>query len=680
MLVNCVMALVLLGVVKTSTPPFRSVCNDQCSQSVSASGLSKLWNRTCFCDQCELYDDCCADRRAPVRPTAATCGLKLMDNNYIYSVSKCLLTSVSDELQQKCQNRSNTVYEKLPVYSQQSKLVFKNIYCAMCSQQDLDLGKVQLFDLHAFDYKGHTWWNKSGEVNTENIEKYFLESDNLNDGVRVGIALPSGLSDARECLPSIDQCPEGSDQDLKRLCSASTAYRFDIRRRIVYKNKHCAKCNGVDERYLSCKVNPSSPSAIPIHSLKLLFDLSISETQVTIKIFTKDENRTQVSLQSACNREQGSCLTEELENLADDVCKIADTDNTTAFIRAVKAYTTIIGQTISIASLAVLLSIYGANKALRNEPGKILMNLAGSLMLSQVSFMVATYLAEPTVSVLFQGRCENRFGSVGALLSRLADSAPLSGCFVGGLLTHYFYLSFFAWSHVTAFDLQRTLGAMRAGSGPGQSSRRLTRYALFAWLAPALVVAALLLSQLSTRRLAYAYRHCFISHPVDHKLAFVLPVALVLLANSVLLALAIRSVRAVDALSRRFLSGEHSRRALLRSTGSSTQESSLTTEGAAATTPSARANQGRTPPADPSAEKQRLVLFLKLFLLTGMTWMLGLLSSLTDSSLVWIVYILLNSLQGLFILLSFALSPQTQQHIRNSSVFSRISFLFASSN
>nr|QVK45885.1 G protein-coupled receptor [Proales similis] len=652
-------------------------CFDSCAALPVSflSDQSKISN--CFCTQCDRFDDCCADITPPAKADsndALVCGVRLDSVYAIYAVARCAADWPNDRLRQQCeQPDSAQIDQLLPIYSNQSNQTFMNVFCAICNLNSIRPENIELLSLE-FDHDAVlNFENKTDLV--QSVSKTLSEQVRQN---RVRFKLPTHLKDnVRYCINAVDYCSNGTQ--LMAPCPDYTAYRFGSDGK-AYKNEECAKCNGLNRDQISCF--PPLIRGYSFNSLQLLFQVEQVASGAAVKLAIRVENAI-IPVEHVCAnqsrielKDKEICSHEnKLQKLLDERivdCHYIPVDRDLLMSKS-NAIITIGGQTISIASLAVLLSIYGANKALRNEPGKILMNLAGSLMLSQVSFMVATYLAEPTVSVLFQGRCENRFGSVAALLSRLAGSAPLSVCFVGGLLTHYFYLSFFAWSHVTAFDLQRTLGAMRAGSGPGQSSRRLTRYALFAWLAPVIIVAALLLSQLSTRRLAYAYRHCFISHPVDHKLAFVLPVALVLLANSVLLALAIRSVRAVDALSRRFLSGEHSRRALLRSTGSSTQESSLTTEGAAATTPSARANQGRTPPADPSAEKQRLVLFLKLFLLTGMTWMLGLLSSLTDSSLVWIVYILLNSLQGLFILLSFALSPQTQQHIQNSRLYRSIS-------
>jgi uncharacterized membrane-anchored protein len=74
-------------------------------------------------------------------------------------------------------------------------------------------------------------------------------------------------------------------------------------------------------------------------------------------------------------------------------------------------------------------------------------------------------------------------------------------------------------------------------------------------------------------------------------------------------------------------------------------------------------------------EKKRLILFGKLFVLTGMTWVFGLFSSFDKYSFVWYIYIVLNSLQGMFIFVAYAFTPQTKNNVTRSRVYKSLSTL-----
>jgi hypothetical protein len=73
-----------------------------------------------------------------------------------------------------------------------------------------------------------------------------------------------------------------------------------------------------------------------------------------------------------------------------------------------------------------------------------------------------------------------------------------------------------------------------------------------------------------------------------------------------------------------------------------------------------------------SSDKKRLVLFVKLFILTGMSWVFGLVASLTDFSLVWYIFVSLNSFQGLFIFFSFAFNPHTKRQLRKGRLYKMV--------
>lgn len=224
-----------------------------------------------------------------------------------------------------------------------------------------------------------------------------------------------------------------------------------------------------------------------------------------------------------------------------------------------------------------------------------------------------------------------------------------------GMLTHYFYLTFFIWTNTMAFDLYTTLkrldpaskSPVRHGSDEASDRRLFIRYSSYAWTTPLLIVGALTCKQFVTERhrMSYGYRACYISTNFDLLMFFVLPVAVILLVNLFFLVMCIRMIRAVDRSTEKYL----------------TQEGSTHSRGE---------NSNKRGGTD---NKNRLVLFIKLFSLTGMTWLLGILSSFFHNSPVWYVYLVLNSLQGAFILFAFAFNAKTKNLVKKSSAYRAIS-------
>ncbi|GFS92864.1 g-protein coupled receptor Mth2 [Nephila pilipes] len=58
------------------------------------------------------------------------------------------------------------------------------------------------------------------------------------------------------------------------------------------------------------------------------------------------------------------------------------------------------------------------------------------------------------------------------------------------------------------------------------------------------------------------------------------------------------------------------------------------------------------------------ILYARLGLMMGVTWLIGIIGIITKESILWIIFDLLNSLQGLFILLLFTCSRKVFKHVR----------------
>ena len=115
--------------------------------------------------------------------------------------------------------------------------------------------------------------------------------------------------------------------------------------------------------------------------------------------------------------------------------------------------------------------------------------------------------------------------------------------------------------------------------------------------------------------ISYAFQTCFIAEKIDLLIFFILPVSAVLFSNIFFLIHSIDSIRRVDRATKKILKKEPN-------------ENSKDC--------SAKVKKKKPTTQTNNQEKNRLVLFLKLFVLSGMTWILGLICTLVHKdSFVW---------------------------------------------
>jgi hypothetical protein len=185
------------------------------------------------------------------------------------------------------------------------------------------------------------------------------------------------VTDHRYCVKSIDTCSplmSQSDDDQYLCKNESTSYRYyltDDSNYLIYKNEHCAKCNGIDLNELRCQmIRPKF-----FHqNLQILFDLKSLHGELKIELNIRTDN---------LNRSMMTTIE------SNDVISL---QITAKLNRTIKNITTFVGQIVSIISLILLLLIYFTNRKLRNLGGKILISLCISLLLSQIMFLISGLL------------------------------------------------------------------------------------------------------------------------------------------------------------------------------------------------------------------------------------------------------------------------------------------------
>ncbi|CAF0900558.1 unnamed protein product [Brachionus calyciflorus] len=571
------------------------ICNDFCNHFTYPN-----YPMNCFCTECQTFDDCCQNygTKQAKNPTNYKCNSRIDNSNYIYTIGECPKNYDKIKIKKKCENINDTFLPYLiPVFSPETNLFFKNIYCAQCNVKDLK--NITLFSIESkndLDEKSITF----NQLNN------FINGDYMNSSYFDIFFIPPKNSNPRYCQMPVKTCPTNySDKTIIEYCHNYTAYRYSFLG-TTYKNEHCAFCNDENIDVLQC-VSPIRYTSF-VSSLQILFDLSNLNDELTIN-FNISLNNVKIDYNK----------TLKLENLNDEKCNLMlDEDN-------VKKYLTIIGQLVSILSLIILLFIYIRNKLHQNLPGKILIMLSLSLIFSQIFFLTSMYLTKSYIEKKFINSASCQINIENVLdLNNVYFILP---CYLASMLTHFFYLKYFLWTSIMAYDLFKMF---RKHTTIKSSDSLFLRYLICAWCLPLSIVIILQIKNPS--RLSYGFKSCFISSTLDLLIFFIVPISFILILNIFFFVYSIYSIKKVDSLALKYV----------------TKDSMSCSNN--------------------KQEKSRLLLYSKLFILSGMSWLLGIISSIINDkySLLWYLYILLNSFQGLFIFCSYGFNKNDKSNFKSN--------------
>ncbi|KAL9971182.1 hypothetical protein ACROYT_G023674 [Oculina patagonica] len=610
-------------------------CQNRCDVTAEERKSNSLSFR-CFCDKfCEDLGDCCFDFDAlcqghvypPTSPLNSneTCLVPqgVIHQSYSsYAVWNTCPQNWTDRIvRQQCQDEDqNDLLRNLPVFDEDSEVHYRNVFCAKCN------GAVNT-----------AFWKLRFDCSRNN-RSFNVETFNLGNEK---ILLPN----PENCL--IDKLPQAhchyiSPNSKKNGSYCQTEclrYAFPVcSQNIRFRNPQCALCNGfkLNDQDSGCEFDDYGTTP----SLTILFDFtSTSKYIVHVKdwkndVFKNTEKEFSCQTDEVFDPFVGNCkkivstrsqatshgpesndteihrgIRTELDNTSDDdhlqgkhnesqnwnanctVIAFNKTDfvqlsngsiylkphnklynNMTYMLRDSKLLLCVnfsrnfsrtekeggkqtitktpallqllssIGCFVSMVSLVLLLITYIVFAELRNLTGKIIINLALSLLLYQSLFLSAVKTDDQDT------------------------------CLAIAVLLHFFVLSFFTWMTVMAYDMRRIFTNI---SGQGE-------------------------------------QECFISQPRALLYSFVLPVALMLIFNMIALGHTVIHIIKTRKRTQQKQNRRHDTRAA--------------------------------------------VICVKMASVMGVTWILGIAANLKALSFLWYPYVVLNSLQGLFIFLSFAAS------------------------
>jgi len=639
----------------------------------------KHLNDNCFCNDCDRFGDCCEDIQVAKEQTNEfrkyECNVKINENGFIYSISTCDETWSNDEIRVKCsidssQNftKNKFVYE-LPIYSYSKNLTYKNIFCAQCNFESVE--NLKPYELSVTFIENEI--NKFEDCFEENTVKCKFSY------------IPQGNFQMRVCIKSIDFCPEHiMDRTLRNNCSNHSAYRYYSYRYyynitkynissnaedflVVYKNKYCAKCHGINQSLLTCSPNNLRKLSF-LQSMQVLFDLSDYKGNILVG-YKGDTNDKIIS----CDKKNNTII--ECSDYDDSFNQSKLINNQTIskiplpLGDIIKSYITFFGNIISILSLAILLLVYSILKNLRNLAGKILMSLSVSLLFAQIFFLISNYISKDELEFLVFKK--------------------ISLCYIFALLTHYFYLAYFAWSNVMSFDLFITFYSTLKKNN---SKSTFIKYSVFAWTLPLAVLIILFIVRLSidNQYQIYALNVCFLTYKQDLLIFFITPVSSFLILNLIFFIMSIVSIRKVDRTSNLYLK-KCTDGAPTTSDSNQTNTTSLSQRVSETEVSKKKNYQKNLQEINFEREKallneknsknkdflkQRLILFLKLFILMGCCWSTSVLNSFFKEAYVWYIYIIVNSLQGFLIFITIIFNRQTLKEIRKNWLFRHFIHLF----
>lgn len=644
-----------------------------CESAKTVMNLTELKFTNCFCDiDCYKYNDCCmnvgSDADGSKFPwQCREVGQGNISKYRIYVHQMCPENWTDDKIRTLCEvevvdlqrkNREFSYLQDIPVKSIETGIFYRNVYCAMCNGVSaLEKWEIQLycnnnnvfnnaeFSENEFDFSQSIYEPRSKRFLRVFVKEHQIACRiNIHD-FKFDILVEKHKP--RLCKPAINTCSENDNNVLLRKCNSYTSFVYERKQRKVYKNFHCALCNRIDADKLTCldpkfSIIQAEP---PIKSsLRFLFD------------FNFGGGNNQLGISSPCKLSEGFIWDRIMKKCVNFTCgsmferkglkcipRVTDDKrsglNNTCLKRVLskESFTMYRNRSVLIAETNKLIT---ANEYEINEKDGyevISVNVCAEegsylLNLSQIHYL----LDEVTLSLsiiclilhlLVYGILKELRNCPGKILMSLS-SCILCGhifllvgqhinnywlCYICSVLTYFGYLSSFIWMHVMAFDIYRTFSVTQRRNT--HERWKFIKYGAYSWLtaifiATFSVVFDNLMDLNSEYRPVYGNPVCWFNQKKGLLVYFVLPIFIVLTNNVVFFTITAFRIRKVSKETKRVKN---------------------------------------------FSDRVRYLLYIKLTVVLGLTWLLGILAGILETTFLWYIFIIFNGLQGVFIFVSFTL-------------------------
>ncbi|KAF8770854.1 G-protein coupled receptor Mth2 like protein [Argiope bruennichi] len=660
-----------LGICRSENQSI-AVCDIGDTQA--ARNLTELQRSSCQCDdQCFLYQDCCINKVPTYSfksPSLSCRQIRGEDEPWIhiYVYQQCPTEWTDEFVKEMCETEAvvrdqmGLPYDHLqdlPVKSESTGRFYRNIYCAICNDDTWIVKWKTYFYCNGDSQRPENslmdepdFSNAYYSPHTKNFRKVRI-GDKLKNCVIVvkDFELSKLLFDygARLCKRTISSCPVGTSEETSGKCNSYTSYVY-INGIGIYRNFHCALCNGIPVSDIICNdpFYPPLRSAPPWagsgrSALTMLFDFNfaggleevgrlspclIQEGQVWDPIFRKCQNFTCGSLYK---KEGSKCVPLDIskaKGLKDSCPKIILAKENFNLQTDGSVFINITGRHLSEDE-------YEVHKKEGKEIVEIVICadevhlLPYSIVHSWVSLIVLIIsIICLILHLTVYGLLEKLRNRPGKILMSLAVSL-LCGhlflllgpnfrdinwmCYTNGVMIHFGYIAAFSWMSVMAYDIHETFTVTQTNNS--KKSKLFQKYSLYAWIFPlSLIALSITMDQTlpikSDFRPKYAEFICWLNSRKGLLIFFVVPATCLLIANIILFSITAFHIRKVSRQTRM---------------------------------------------VNNFSDKVRYFLYLKLSVVLGLTWILGLVAGLTRMDAFWYPFIILNGLQGALIFIAFTI-------------------------
>ena len=504
--------------------------------------------------------------------------------------------------------------------------------------------------------------------------------------VNVPDVLPEGY---RTCKSSVSKCPafwskipSAEAQCIKQLCEHEdkTHYvYFNFPAGPIYKNEYCARCHSISLDTLSCRHPPLiqfTKVSHDLYPLAIVMDLnnggrSAIRTKVGFELSEEKKKSATAMLQcpddhvfdpfqktcialacsegfiytdNECRQINASSLS-VVSDIITDCVRMSISDyqiypNGTLYVSSSdRAYGTEQFEIRSDGQVLICTDFtqnYTDGQNSTADPGftlKFSKALTIVSVIGQIISIICLIILLTVYTVLPQLRnipgknlmCLSASLLVAQILFLTAVGATDSRtfCAIIAAVLHYSFLAAFFWISVMSFDIWRTFSQETASLG--NKRKKFVFYSIYGWLTPLFII---MLSAIvnwapgvqQMYRPGYAEGLCWITERIALLIFFEAPLALILSINIILYTLTIRKL------------------ILIAKTTKVVQRS--------------------------NENKQRFALYVKLSVIMGLTWIFGFIATMTDEQGLWYVFVVLNSLQGAFICISFIITKKVGRLLR----------------
>ncbi|XP_075558767.1 uncharacterized protein LOC142590491 [Dermacentor variabilis] len=230
-------------------------------------------DNVCRCDaDCARYGDCCVDRSSgdSSEPAPVVSGSRwrcvLENGREFYALASCPDDpAVDSDLRDHCLGRGKQLkpLQHVPVYSNASRTMYANVFCAAC-HGDLQALRPWQLELHC-----NRAWNAEKVLNFLAAGHYGKMSHALHgpEGLSCRLQVADASSESfwhelpglRGCRLASSTCRKSASRRDVVLCSSYTAYVYSPRKFSNYRNFHCFRCaGGSSAGTVECGARPAS--------------------------------------------------------------------------------------------------------------------------------------------------------------------------------------------------------------------------------------------------------------------------------------------------------------------------------------------------------------------------------------------------------------------------------------